>query len=47
MVDKKTKEIVCIDYTNGKRHDFNLFKNSKVHFEKSTEVLTDTGFLGL
>lgn len=47
MVDKKTKKIICIDYTNGKRHDFNLFKKSKVHFKISTKALTDTGFLGL
>ena len=28
-------------------HDFNLFKDSNVRFQKSTLALTDTGYLGL
>lgn len=47
VVNKKTKEIVCTDFSDGKRHDFKLFKTSKIHFAESTEVLTDTGYLGL
>lgn len=44
---KATSQIICTNFTNGKQHDFKLFKNSKVHFKKETEALTDTGYLGL
>jgi DDE superfamily endonuclease len=47
VVHKSTKKIICIDISNGKKHDFKLLKFSNVHFLKSTEVLTDTGYLGL
>lgn len=28
IVDKKSKEVICTNFTNGKRHDFRLFKES-------------------
>lgn len=47
MVDKATKKIICTNFSNGKQHDFKLLKSSRVHFQESTETLTDTGYLGL
>jgi hypothetical protein len=47
IVDKKTQKIICTDFSNGKKHDFNLFKQSKVRFHQKTDVSTDTGYLGL
>lgn len=47
IVDKKTSRIICTNYANGKKHDFRLFKDSKVHINPSIQVLTDTGYLGL
>ena len=47
IVDKKTAIIICTDYANGKKHDFRLFKDSKVHINPTIQVLTDTGYLGL
>ena len=38
---------MCTDYSNGKKHDFRLLKESKVHVRESTLLLTDTGYLGL
>jgi hypothetical protein len=35
--------VICTNFSNGKRHDFRLFKESGVRFLASTEVLTDTG----
>lgn len=46
-MDKKTLKIICTNYSMGKKHDFNLFKDSKVHVHESIEILTDTGYLGL
>lgn len=47
MVAKKSKKIICTCFTNGKTHDFKLFKISKVAFKPQTKVLTDTGYQGI
>ncbi len=47
VVDKKTNQVICTDFTNGKCHDFRLFKESKLGFKKSTKVVTDTGYQGV
>lgn len=46
-MDKITNKIVCTEHSNGKKHDFKVFKESKVHFKVSTLVITDTGYLGM
>lgn len=45
--DKKTRKIICTDFANGKKHDFRVLKESGVRFCENTNVLTDTGYLGL
>lgn len=47
MVDKKEKRVICTNFTNGKRHDFRLFKESGVHIHPSIRTLTDTGYQGI
>jgi len=47
VIDKAQQEIICTSFSNGKKHDFRLFKESKVRFQTKTEVLTDTGYQGL
>ncbi|KJV52116.1 putative transposase [Orientia tsutsugamushi str. Gilliam] len=32
MVDKKTHQVICTNFSNGKKHDFRLFKESKILF---------------
>jgi hypothetical protein len=39
--------VICTSFTNGKKHDFKLFKESRVRFKPSTEILTDSGYQGL
>jgi len=46
-VDKKKKLVVCTNFTNGKRHDFRLFKESGVHIHPEIRSLTDTGYQGI
>lgn len=46
-MNKETAEVVCTDYSNGKCHDFRLFKESGVRFCENIKTLTDTGYLGL
>ena len=47
IADKKSKKIICTNYINGKVHDFEAFKSSKVHIASQLLAITDTGFLGL
>ena len=47
MVDKKTQQVICTNFSNGKRHDFRLFKESKTHIRPDIKVVTDTGYQGI
>jgi len=47
VVNKKTKNIICTAFSEGKKHDFKLFKESKTHISKDTQVDTDTGYQGI
>ena len=47
VVDKKSAKIICTDFTNGKRHDFRLFKESNLHIHPAIEALADSGDTGL
>lgn len=47
MVDKGSGQIICTDFSNGKRHDFRVFKESGLQVQAATKVLTDTGYQGI
>ena len=47
MVDKKSEKILCTIGCEGKRHDFQLLKDSKVRFQKGTVSLEDSGYQGI
>ena len=47
IVDKNQKKTICTSFTNGKRHDFRLFRESGVHIHPNTKSLTDTGYQGI
>ena len=47
MIDKKTGRIICTTVGQGRRHDFHLFKNSKVHIKETAKVLADSGYQGI
>jgi len=46
-VDKKSQRIICTAFSNGKRHDFRLFKESNTFIHPTISVVTDTGYQGL
>ena len=46
-MNKENREVICTSFTNGKRHDFRLFKESKVKLHPNVGVLTDTAYQGL
>jgi hypothetical protein len=47
VVDKQTRHIICTSFSNGKRHDFRLFKESKTHIHPEITAKTDTGYIGI
>ena len=47
MVDKKTKKVVCTSFCNGKKHDFRLFKESRIRWTKERCGITDSGYIGI
>jgi len=46
-VNKANKEIICTNFCEGKKHDFQLYKESHVKFGVLSLVLVDTGYKGL
>lgn len=46
-MDKKTKKVVCTAFSNGKKHDFKLFKESKVRWTDNRYGVTDSGYTGI
>lgn len=46
-MNKKTKQVICTAFSKGKRHDFRLFKASKIKIHPETKVITDTGYQGI
>ena len=47
VIDKKTRKVICIAYSNGKKHDFRLYKESKTRIHPETLAETDTGYVGI
>ncbi|KJV55036.1 IS5 family transposase ISOt6 [Orientia tsutsugamushi] len=47
MVDKKPHQVICTDFSNGKKHDFRLFKESKILIHPKVQAITDTGYQGI
>lgn len=46
-MDKASESVICTDTSNGKMHDFRLFKESGVQIAEHIKVFTDTGYIGL
>ena len=47
MLNKDTKEILCTNFCNGRKHDFKLLKESKIRLSSNIQVITDTGYQGI
>jgi hypothetical protein len=47
VVDKTSRKILCSDFDKGRRHDFKLFKDSKVYLTEESKSLADTGYQGI
>ncbi|MGQ4646127.1 IS5 family transposase [Lyngbya aestuarii] len=47
IVEKNSKEIICIACGKGKEHDFKLFKRSKTNLKTEIQCLGDRGYQGI
>lgn len=47
MIDKKTARVLCTAFSNGKRHDFALLKDSRLPIAEDCTVYADSGYTGL
>jgi len=47
LVNLKDGQIICLAFANGEKHDFGLFKESRIHVLPDTMLEADTGYLGL
>lgn len=47
MIDKKSGRIICSTVGQGRRHDFHLFKKSKVRIKETVKILADSGYQGI
>ena len=47
LVSLQTGEILALAFSNRKKHDFQLFKDSHVHVKAETVLEADTGYQGI
>ena len=47
VIDERAGRIICTTVGKGRRHDFHIFKNSKVRVKGSIKILADSGYQGL
>ena len=47
IVNLQTGEIIALSFSNGKKHDFQLFKDSRIHVKAEIVLEADTGYQGL
>lgn len=44
VVNKKNLEVICLDFSNGKTHDFKLLKESGLKIDKSIKKQMDSWY---
>jgi hypothetical protein len=47
VVNKADGKIICTSFANGRRHDFRLFKESKLKIDSKIQAIVDTGYVGI
>lgn len=46
-MDKESQTVICTSFGKGKKHDFRLFKESKIKIHVKIKALTDSGYQGI
>ncbi|UZQ29834.1 MAG: IS5 family transposase [Spiroplasma phoeniceum] len=47
IVEQETKKIIATSFSLGKKHDYALFKESKISILKNTKLIVDSGYQGI
>ncbi|WP_253302432.1 IS5 family transposase [Wolbachia endosymbiont of Psylliodes chrysocephala] len=47
VTEKKSKKVICTSFSNGRKHDFRMFRESKVAILPDTKILADAGYRGM
>lgn len=47
VVDTKSQKIIATSQSNGKTHDFKIYKKSKIHVHPDTKIQVDSGYQGI
>ncbi|WP_416375300.1 hypothetical protein [Spiroplasma poulsonii] len=47
MIEQETKKIIATSFSLGKKHDYALFKESKIPILKNTKLIVDSGYQGI
>jgi hypothetical protein len=47
VVDQANGQIICTAHGKGRKHDFRIFKNSKLRLREDIECLADKGYQGI
>lgn len=47
IADEKTKDILSVAFSNGKTHDFSLFKDSCPKIREDILIIADKGYQGI
>ena len=46
-MNQETNEIICTAFDKGKKHDFKIFKETKLGWQEETKCLGDKGYQGI
>ncbi|WP_158676129.1 transposase family protein [Spiroplasma poulsonii] len=47
IIEQETKKIIATSFSLGKKHDYALFKESKIPILKNTKLIVDSGYQGI
>ncbi len=47
VVAQQTKKIICVQIDKGRKHDFRLYKESRLPILSNTKILADSGYQGI
>ena len=47
VIDADTKQIICLHFGKGARHDFNLYKKTKLRIHPNIQATIDAGYVGI
>jgi hypothetical protein len=47
VVARPSGKIICVNFSEGRKHDFSLFKESRLQVMPSIHAVTDSGYVGI